>query len=184
MPLAFRPEHEARLERLRDRLGALDGKCVVEPGCGAGVLTVRLAEWVGADGHVWAFDSSEGMLSHARRFTEEFPQVLVEQADAETVEMEEGSWDLILCFRFYPHLKNPRPFLQKCRRALATDGQLVIANLEGSARLNEIHGRHAVMQGDIMPDAETLKRQLEADRWMVMEAIDEEDEFFLRAVLL
>ena len=62
-PLAFKPEHEPRLERLRARLGALRGKRVFEPGCGAGPLTERLAHWVGPEGHVLALDSCPGMVA-------------------------------------------------------------------------------------------------------------------------
>ena len=66
-PLAILPEHEPRMERLRGRLGDLRGKRIFEPGCGAGPLTKRLAEWVGVTGHILAMDSSAGMVAWCER---------------------------------------------------------------------------------------------------------------------
>ena len=52
--MAFRPADLSRLPVLRERLGDLVGRRVLEPGCGAGHLTEQLAEWVGPAGRVVA----------------------------------------------------------------------------------------------------------------------------------
>ena len=109
-PLAILPEHRNRMERLRDRLGDLAGKRVVEPGCGAGVLTARLAEWVGPAGKIVAFDPADGMLRHCRRAIAKYPHIALLQASAETVELPTAAWDLVLCYRAYPHWKTRRCF--------------------------------------------------------------------------
>jgi hypothetical protein len=44
-----------------------------------------------------------------------------------------------------------------------------------------MHARMAGVQGDVMPSGAELKRQMEASGWQVAEAIDEPEEFFLRA---
>lgn len=180
-PLAFKPEHEPRLERLRRRLGDLRGKRVCEPGCGAGPLTARLSDWVGATGQVLAFDACPGMVCRCEEAVEPRVHVRVIQAKAEEAELEPGAWDLVLCFRLYPHLEDAGRFLRRCESWLAPGGELVVANLEGSAALNEMHARLAGVQGDTMPSGPELKRHLEADGWQVAEAIDEPEEFFLRA---
>ena len=180
-PLAFKPEHEPRLERLRRRLGDLRGKRVFEPGCGAGPLTVRLAGWTGPAGRVLALDACAGMAARCAHAAAGQAHVEVRQAQAEEVELEAGAWDLILCFRFYPHLADATEFLRRCRTWLAPGGELVVANLEGSAELNAIHAGHAAVRGDRMPTAAELKRRLEAAGWQVAEALDAPEEFFLRA---
>ena len=180
-PLAFKPEHEPRLERLRARLGALRGKRVFEPGCGAGPLTERLAHWVGPEGHVLALDSCPGMVARCGQAVADHGHVRTLRAKAEEADLEAGAWDLILCFRVYPHLEDASEFLRRCAAWLAPGGELVIANLEGSAELNALHARLAGVRGDVMPSGADLKRRLEAGGWRVDEALDAPEEFFLRA---
>ena len=180
-PLAFKPEHEPRLERLRRRLGDLRGKRVYEPGCGAGPLTARLAEWVGASGRVLALDDCPGMVARCAQETSRHDHVRTLRGKAEETEVEAGTWDRVLCFRLYPHLENPALFLDRCAQALAPGGELVIANLEGSRELNAMHARHAGVRDDVMPAGDELARQLRAAGWQVAELVDEPEEFFLRA---
>lgn len=180
-PLAFTSAHEPRIERLRGRLGDLRGKRVFEPGCGAGPLTKRLAGWVGEGGRILALDSSPGMVARCEKTVAGHAQVRVLLAKAEEAVLEPGAWDLILCFRLYPHLEDPGEFLRRCKTGLADGGQLVIANLEGSESLNAMHAGRAGVRDDVMPSGEALRRRLCGSGWQVGEVLDEPEEFFLRA---
>jgi 2-polyprenyl-3-methyl-5-hydroxy-6-metoxy-1,4-benzoquinol methylase len=180
-PLAFRPEHEPRIERLRRRLEPLRGKRVYEPGCGAGPLTERLAEWVGESGRVLAVDACPGMVAHCGKAVAGHRHVRLERGKAEETALERGEWELVVCFRTYPHLEEPERFLERCREGLAPGGELVIANLEGSRLLNELHSRLAGVEGDVMPSGDALASRLRAAGWSVEEAIDEPDDYFVRA---
>ena len=181
-PLAIQPEHEQRLERLHRRLGNLNGKRVYEPGCGAGPLTRFLAEWVGPSGSICALDACAEMVAHCEKAVSGHAHIRTLHGQAETADFPAASWDLILCFRLYPHLENPSRFLEQCKRWLAPGGELVIANLEGSRSLNAMHARLGPgVQDDVMPSGDELRRQLQAEGWQVDETIDEPEEFFLRA---
>ena len=180
-PLAFKPEHEPRLERLRRRLGDLRGKRVYEPGCGAGPLTARLAEWVGAAGRVLALDACPGMVARCAQAAASHGHVRTVRGKAEDADLEAAAWDLVLCFRLYPHLEDPALFLDRCAQALAPGGELVIANLEGSRELNALHACRAGVHGDVMPAGAELARDLRAAGWTVAEVVDEPEDFFLRA---
>ena len=180
-PLAFKPEHEPRLERLRRRLGNLRGKRVLEPGCGAGPLTERLAGWTGPAGRILAFDPCAGMIARCVQKVAGHAHVKIMQAKAEEAEPENGAWDLVLCFRCYPHFEDAAGFLRRCRTWLAPEGELIVANLEGSAELNALHAGHAAVRGDRMPTAAELRGQLIAGGWQVDEAIDAPGDYFLRA---
>lgn len=180
-PLAFQPEHAATLARLQRRLGDLRGKRVFEPGCGAGPLTVRLADWVRPGGHVLALDSSARMVARCRESLAGHSHVQVLQGLAEEIELGASAWDLVLCFRFYPHLVDADLFLRRCQSALAPGGELVVANLEGSRELNQIHARLPGVREDAMPSGDDLRSRLETLGWQVTEVIDEPQEFFLRA---
>ncbi|NLB64950.1 MAG: class I SAM-dependent methyltransferase [Lentisphaerae bacterium] len=180
-PLAILPEHESRMERLRERLGDLRGKRVLEPGCGAGALSRRLAEWVGRGGRVLAWDPSEGMVAHCRRVVQDFAQVEVAQGTAEEIVIGAGEWDLALCFRVYPHLEKPELFLGRCGDWLVPGGELVVANLEGSESLNAMHAELPGVREDRMPAAEALAALLRELGWQVVAAIDEPEEYYVRA---
>ena len=180
-PLAIKPEHEPRMEQLRRRLGDLQGKRVFEPGCGAGPLTRRLAEWVGPNGRVLALDSCEGMTARCERAVNGYGHVEVRRGRAEDAALEEKAWDLVLCFRLYPHLDNPAKFLQQCRRWLVPEGELVVANLEGSASLNALHAELHGVHNDRMPSGDHLASLLAAQGWRVAEAVDAPEEYFVRA---
>jgi 2-polyprenyl-3-methyl-5-hydroxy-6-metoxy-1,4-benzoquinol methylase len=180
-PLAFKPEHELRIERLRQRLGDLRGKRVFEPGCGAGPLTVRLAGWVGPAGQILALDASPGMVARCQRTVANHAHVRTIHAKAEDARLAPGAWDLILCFRLFPHLEDPGEFLRRCRIGIAPGGELIIANLEGSTELNAWHAQRSGVHRDRMPAGPELRRRLQAEGWQVAETIDEPGEFFLRA---
>ena len=180
-PLAFKPEHAPRIERLRRRLGDLRGKRVFEPGCGAGPLTARLAAWVGPEGRVLALDACPGMVAHCAKTAAGHAHVRAIHGRAEEAPIPSDAWDLVLCFRLYPHLDDPAAFLERCKAGLAPGGELVVANLEGSRELNAMHARHAGVRGDVMPVGDELAQTLRAAGWRVFDVVDEPDEFFLRA---
>lgn len=182
-PLAFKPEHAPRIERLRRRLGDLRGKRVFEPGCGAGPLTARLAAWVGPEGRVLALDACPGMVAHCAKTAAGQAHVRAIHGKAEEAPIPSDAWDLVLCFRLYPHLDDPAAFLERCKAGLAPGGELVVANLEGSRELNALHARRDGVRNDTMPTAAELRRDLLAAGWQVDEAIDAPEEFFLRARL-
>lgn len=171
-----------RLERMLLRFGGgLAGSRVLEPGCGAGELTRRLVRWMGGGGRIVAFDSSPGMM---RRFRESvgavrgvFPLCVAE----ERAWFPAGSFDWVVCFRFYPHLQDADGFLARCRRWLRADGRLVVANLEGSRELNAWHARHAGVADDVMPSGPALARKLRRLGWNVLEALDAPEEFWVAA---
>lgn len=180
-PLAILPEHEPCMERMRKRLGDLRGKRIFEPGCGAGPLTKRLAEWVGATGHILAVDSSPGMVARCQQALAAYGHVQIVQANLEELELEPGAWEIILAFRVYPHLENPSRFLHQCARGLAPEGDLIIANLEGSAELNAMHACLPGVGQDRMPSGTELAADLQAMGWQVADLTDVADDFFLRA---
>ena len=64
---AFTPAEERIVEEFARRWQIRAGDRVLEPGCGAGRLTEKLAAWVGPAGRVLAYDESPSFLHHARQ---------------------------------------------------------------------------------------------------------------------
>lgn len=183
-PLLFGETERGKIPRLRERLGDLTGRRVLEPGCGAGPLTEYLSDWVGASGRVLAFDCSSGMVQTCQRRLAGRMNVEIVCADAATVEVPPAAWDLVIFFRVFPHFEDQGAMLRRYRSVLATGGRLVIANLEGSAKLNMLHAGFAdAVRHDRMPCAYGMRRLLEDAGYVVLDLIDEENAFFAAAAV-
>ena len=181
-PLLFTPEDIRKVQRLKTRLGSLDGRRILEPGCGVGPLTEYLSEWVGLKGDVLAFDESPGMVSRCRERLSGKTNVRIEQASVETIALKPAFWDVIILFRVFPHFDDKPGVLRRLKPCLAPGGRLVIANLEGSTRLNALHASFsAPVQHDHMPCARGTASLLGDAGYRVQAALDEEDGFFVEA---
>lgn len=181
-PLLFMPDDGPRIERLRRRLGEVAGMRVLEPGCGAGPLTEHLSAWVGNEGRVLAFDASRRMVERCRTRVAHLANVEVIRAEAETVDLGSGVWDMAILFRVFPHFDDKGAVLRLLRPCLAAGGRLVIANLEGSERLNALHaGSSEEVRQDRMPCAGEVSRLCVECGYAVSTAIDDDEEFYAEA---
>ncbi|GMG84481.1 methyltransferase domain-containing protein [Paralimibaculum aggregatum] len=91
----LRPAHD----RLLDVAAAKPGQKVLETACGSGLVTLRLAEQVGAEGHVLATDLSERMVADLRSRLAEAGVANVETARmaAEALDVPSGAFDAAIC---------------------------------------------------------------------------------------
>lgn len=184
-PFEFSPEELKKLDVLRGRLGDLQGLHILEPGCGSGALTPFLLDWVGPAGGVTSFDMCEKMLEHARHRVQKFTNVHVMHADAARCSFLAHEFDLIICFRFFPHVDDKIHFLKTCRNWLKPTGTLVVANLEGSTRLNQYHAmRHTAVAADVMPDLSNMQALFQQTGWAMQDGIDDADEYFVSASMV
>jgi len=181
--MRFTPEDAPRLELLRQRLGDLRGQRVVEPGCGAGPLTERLAEWVGAGGCVMAFDPSAGMLDLCRKAIAGKANVQLAQVRCEEASLPERAWDRVICFRVFPHFDDVDAVLARFSRWLKPAGRLHIVHWDGRAALASIHGGCAPLAEDVLPPPEELAAALARHGFAIAAAIDNAEEIYLEAVL-
>lgn len=179
--LRFTPEEEPKLERLRSRLGDLRGLRVLEPGCGAGPLTERLAHWVEPGGSVDAFDPSDEMIALCRRAVANRSNVHVMRAFCEEAVFPDGTFDRVVCFRVFPHFADVDAVLERFVRWLRPAGQLHIVHWEGRAALAAIHGVRAGVAGGVLPAAADLVAALTRHGLTATTWIDCEAEFYLDA---
>ena len=181
-PLLFKQSDYGKIEILRTRLGGLNGLRILEPGCGAGPLTEYLSDWIGPAGRVLAFDASPGMVEKCRVRVAHRGNVDVVENVVETIRLLPASWDLIICFRVFPHFDDKPMVLRQFHSCLAPAGRLVIANLEGSTRLNRLHGGFSpAVRYDHMPCARDTRKMLEEAGYKVVVALDSENEFYVEA---
>ena len=108
---------------------------VLEIGCGAGHLTVRLAE---RSMQVNAVDASPGMVELTARQARDAgyeKRVVVAQADAHSLPFESGYFDLVVAVGVIPWLHSPGEAVAEMARVLRSGGQLVLT-ADNGARLS------------------------------------------------
>lgn len=125
---------------VRERLGDLDGKRVLELGCGAGIETVMLARW-GAQ--VMATDvSAEAAALTALRAAANgvADRVETRQMPAETLAFPDGVFDHVIGFSMLHHVDLDRVG-PEVRRVLHTGGRALFREPLGHNRLLEFARR-------------------------------------------
>ena len=114
---------DALWETIDELLPDVEGRHVLDAGCGSGVYAATLADR-GAD--VTGVDVSEAMLAEAR---ERVPAATFHRADlADGLDvLETDSVDVVLCQHVFSHLPDLRPALAAFERVLVDGGVLVVS---------------------------------------------------------
>jgi len=172
---SFSPEEEERLTELFTAWDIGPGCRVLEPGCGSGRLTVRLAAAVGPGGMVYACDLSEEMMRRAR--ARELPgNVRFACASAETIQADDGYFDRAICFHVFPHFSDQKRTLREFHRVLKPGGSLRVTHFRDRGTINR---RHSVMTAPLIahaiPDEDGMRSLLSGTGFTVIEIADSEE---------
>jgi SAM-dependent methyltransferase len=127
----LRPAHE----QLLAMIGLRPGQRVIETACGSGLVTVRIAEQVGAGGHVLATDISEGMIEdlRTRMQVHAISNVSVRRMPAEELDLPDASFDVAICALGLMYTPDPRTAVAELARAVKPGG-MVAATVWGERR--------------------------------------------------
>ncbi|HEB92611.1 MAG TPA: bifunctional 2-polyprenyl-6-hydroxyphenol methylase/3-demethylubiquinol 3-O-methyltransferase UbiG [Gammaproteobacteria bacterium] len=122
----FKPLHEInplRLDYIERHAGGLDGKQVLDVGCGGGILSESMAS-LGAQ--VTGIDMGEAPLSVARLHgLESGVKVDYQRSTAETfAEQHPGHFDTVTCMEMLEHVPDPASVIRACA-ALVKPGGVV-----------------------------------------------------------
>lgn len=126
----FRPLHEInplRLEWINQR-APLQGKKVIDVGCGGGILSESMAK-KGAD--VSGIDLSDKALKVAELHSLEsgvnvrYQKIAVEDMAAEHA----GQFDVVTCMEMLEHVPDPASVIQACARLVKPGGQVFFSTL-------------------------------------------------------
>lgn len=174
-------EHE-KLDRFMDASGISTGQRVLEPGCGTGRFTRKLAGRVGALGEVVALDPSPGMIEECRRRAGDLVNVKILHMPVEDIDFPPGTFDTIFCLCVFPHFDDKPKVLGILREALAPSGRLTLAHLEGSRILNKMHREvGGPVKGDRIPPYSEMETLLHEARFRIEHFRDEDDGYLLLA---
>lgn len=126
----FKPLHQInplRTGYIADRV-ALEGKRVLDVGCGGGILSESLAK---AGAIVTGIDVSDAPLNVAKLHKHEsgldidYRNITVEALS----EDEPGEYDVITCLEMLEHVPDPESIIAACRKLLKPDGDLFVATI-------------------------------------------------------
>ncbi|WEV48936.1 bifunctional 2-polyprenyl-6-hydroxyphenol methylase/3-demethylubiquinol 3-O-methyltransferase UbiG [Acinetobacter sp. ESL0695] len=128
----FRPLHEInplRLNWIDEHAGGLEGKKIIDVGCGGGILAESMAR---RGATVLGIDMGEAPLNVARLHAEkndvnniEYKQVPVEQL----AEEQAGQYDIVTCMEMLEHVPNPASIIQACKRLVKPGGHVFFSTI-------------------------------------------------------
>jgi SAM-dependent methyltransferase len=107
---------------------------VLEIACGTGIVTRRLREALADSARLVATDLNEPMVAYARGAVP-VPGIDWQQADAQALGFEAGSFDLVVCQFGFMFLPDKVQGFREARRVLSSGG-LLLANIWHSMEAN------------------------------------------------
>ncbi len=126
----FKPLHEINPLRLDyvDGFGPLDGKSVLDVGCGGGILSEGMAS---RGAKVTGIDMGEAPLEVARlHLLESGLDVEYRQTTAEAMAEEQpGAFDIVTCMEMLEHVPDPGSVVAACARLVKPGGMVCFSTI-------------------------------------------------------
>jgi demethylmenaquinone methyltransferase/2-methoxy-6-polyprenyl-1,4-benzoquinol methylase len=169
------------IEGLVSMGGLKEGDRVLDAGCGTGVLVPYVKKAIGAAGTITAVDFAANMIALAAEKHKDLAGVEFIAADIMDYRAE-SPFDKIICFNFFPHVKDKPAFLLKMAGMLAEDGVFVIMHDIPRAKVNSIHGGCDAVRHDRLPEGAKTAELLTQAGLYVTDVIDDDEIYFVKAV--
>ncbi len=131
----FKPLHEINPLRLNfiDQRAQIDGKKVLDIGCGGGILSESMAA---RGAHVTGIDAGKAPLTVARLHAlESGVDVDYRHITAEGLAAEmPGSFDVVTCMEMLEHVPNPASVLNACAELVKPGGHVFLSTINRSPK--------------------------------------------------
>ena len=127
----FKPLHDInplRLQFILDKTQGLQGKRVLDVGCGGGILTESMAK---EGAQVTGIDMGEMPLEVAKlHLLESNVQVDYQRITAEEfAEKHAGQFDVVTCLEMLEHVPDPSSIIKACRKLVKPDGHVFFSTI-------------------------------------------------------
>jgi ubiquinone/menaquinone biosynthesis C-methylase UbiE len=121
-------------ERMLDLCPVTDKSIVLDVGCGLGSEATRIARQLGKTGRAYGVDSSEAMITEARRRTRELDLPLqFHVCDAHSLTFEDESFDVCRTERVLLYLENPAKAIAEMARVTRPSGRVIVFDFDYGA---------------------------------------------------
>ncbi len=108
-------------------LGPLDGKHVLDAGCGDGIYSTEAAR---RGAHVTGIDMSEAMLAKAKKRSDaQGVAVDWQRGDVQKLSFPDGNFDIVVAITLLCLVSDPRIAIFEMARVLAPGGRLILGDL-------------------------------------------------------
>jgi 2-polyprenyl-6-hydroxyphenyl methylase / 3-demethylubiquinone-9 3-methyltransferase len=132
----FKPLHEInplRLNYINQHCQGLNGKKVIDVGCGGGILSDSMAA-LGAV--VTGIDMGEAPLSVAKLHQLESGQKVdyIQSTVEEMAEKHAGTFDVVTCMEMMEHVPDPASVIAACAKLVKPDGHVFFSTINRTAK--------------------------------------------------
>lgn len=112
-------------------VGLKQAKCILDIGCGSGIMTCWIAEQIGDDGKIIAIENDINQLNAAKRNAESrsIHNIDFKLCSAYEIETLNKTFDFVYCRFVLHHLQKPEEVIAKVFQSLTSNG--VYASEEG-----------------------------------------------------
>ncbi|HFC93404.1 MAG TPA: bifunctional 2-polyprenyl-6-hydroxyphenol methylase/3-demethylubiquinol 3-O-methyltransferase UbiG [Leucothrix mucor] len=131
MDSEFKPLHDInplRLHYIEQKSGGVEGKKVIDIGCGGGILSESIARQ-GAE--VTGIDMGEAPLSVAELHSlEAGVDINYQQITAEEIaEQQAGQYDIVTCMEMLEHVPSPHSVIAACSKLVKPNGHVFFSTI-------------------------------------------------------
>ncbi|MGQ9655308.1 MAG: methyltransferase domain-containing protein [Thermodesulfobacteriota bacterium] len=109
--------------------GEVEGKCILDVGCGVGLMTRELA----LRNEVWGVDISLGLLKIAR-----LHGIEVVMCSGDSLPFPANSFDLVLCVGVLPYFEDPEGIVKELCRVARTKGLVIVTSTADSLLVRSV----------------------------------------------
>lgn len=152
-----RNDSDEIIRALLDKVRITVGSCVLDAGCGTGILFPFLKEKCGDKGVIFGMDISEKMINKAyKKYGDAY---YYELGSIEDTAFSDEMFDVVVCFSMFPHVVHKAKAFREIHRILTPNGVVAILHSESRAAINALHHRiGGSVKNDVLPDDKTMKR--------------------------
>ena len=151
-------EHAAEVMAIRRLLAGLSFEHAVDVGGGYGRLSVVLADYAR---RVTLVDSSQQQLDLASTYLAGHPHISTRRMDADQLELDDASADLVTLVRVLHHLPEPAAELTEVCRVLRPSGYALVEVANVAHAMNRV--RYLIKRTPIPLTPVDIRRELPAD---------------------
>jgi len=123
---AWKAQLEPAQTRMLELADLASGERVLDIACGTGLVTLRAARAVGP-GEVIGTDISKKMVHVAQEMSGDLPNVSYKRGEAERIEFEDASFDVLLCGLGLMYVPSPADAFTEFLRVLRPGGRTSVA---------------------------------------------------------